>query len=119
MHLVGILFPHTLPEFGKLSLAVSRIEAKVPVRLATQTYSALCTTPHHTSLVRAEGIVQGKSNTTVSTQSHSKNSGNTIVSGVNTCNASGCNVSVNNIPDISCNGNVKRYLWQFLMAVLT
>ena len=119
MHLVGILFSQTLSEFGKLSLAVSRIEAEVHVGLATETYSALCTTPHHTSLVRAEGVVQGKSNTTVSTQIHSKNSSNTIVSGVNTCNASGCNVSVNNFPDISCNGNVKRYLWQFLMAVLT
>jgi hypothetical protein len=28
------------------------------------------------------------------------------VSGVNTCNASACNVSVNNVPDNSCNGNV-------------
>jgi seryl-tRNA synthetase len=109
----------TLSEFQKVNLPVSRIEAKITSGLATQTQSAVCTNPHHTSLVRAEGISQGKSNTTVSQQSHSKNSSNTIVSGVNTCNASGCNVSVNNVPDISCNGNVKCYLWQFLMAVLT
>jgi uncharacterized protein YoxC len=43
----------TLPEFQKVNLAVSRIEAKITGGLA------VCTTPHHTSLVRAEGIGQG------------------------------------------------------------
>ena len=28
------------------------------------------------------------------------------MSGVNTCNASACNVTANNVPGISCNGNV-------------
>jgi len=96
----------TLSEFQKVNLAVSRIEAKIASGLATQIQSAVCTIPHHTSLIRAEGIGQGNSNTTVSPQSHSENSSNTSVSGVNTCNASACNVSVNNVHDNSCNENV-------------
>jgi hypothetical protein len=96
-----------LSEFQNINLAVNHIEAKITVGLATQTQSAVCTTPHHSSLVRAEDISQGDSNTTVSPHSHSENSSNTSVSGVNTCNASAFNVSVHNVPDISCNGNVK------------
>jgi hypothetical protein len=93
-------------EFQKVNLAVNRIEAKIIGGLATQTQSAVYTTPHHTSLVRAEDIGQGNSNTTVSPQSHSENSSNTSVSGVNTCNAFTCNVSVDNVSDKFCNGNV-------------
>jgi len=96
----------TLSEFQKVNLAVSRIGAKITGGLATQTQFEVCTTSHHTSLVRAEDTGQGNSNTTVSPHSHSENSNNTSVSGVNTCNASACNVSVNNVPDISCNDNV-------------
>jgi hypothetical protein len=96
----------TLSEFQKVNLAVSRIEAKITGGLVTQTQSAVCTTPPHTSLVRAEGIGQGNCNTTVSPQSHSENTSNASVSGVNTCNASACNVSVNNVPEVSCNDNV-------------
>ena len=95
-----------LSEFQKENLPVSRIEAKIPGGLATQTQSAVRTTPHHHLLVTAENIGQGNRNTTVSPHSHSENSSNTSVSGVNTCNASACNVSVNNVPDISCNDNV-------------
>jgi len=95
-----------LSEFQKVNLAVSRIEANISGGLATQTQSAVCTTPQRTSLVRAEGIGQGNSNTTVLPHSLSGNSSNKSVSGVNTCNASACNVSANNVPDISCNDNV-------------
>ena len=96
----------TLSEFQKVSLVVSRIEAKITGGLATQTQSVVCTTSHHTSLARAQDISQSNSNTTVSSHSHSEDSINTSVSGVNTCNASACNVSVKNVPDISCNNNV-------------
>jgi len=85
---------------------MSRIEAKISGGLATQTQSAVRTTPHHTPLVRAENIGQGNSSTTASPHSHSVNSSNPSVSGVNTGNVSACNVSVNNVPDISCNNNV-------------
>ena len=91
----------TLSEFQKVNLAVSRIEAKISGGLATQTQSAVRTTPHHNSLVRAEDIGQGNSNTTLSPHSYSENSSNTSVSGINTGNVSG-----NNVPDISCNENV-------------
>ena len=84
----------TLSEFQKVNLPVSRIEAKITSGLATQTQSAVCTKPQHTSLVRAEGIGHGNNNTTVSPQRHSENSRKTSVSGVNSCNASACNVSV-------------------------
>jgi hypothetical protein len=55
-----------LSEFQKVNLAVSRTEAKITVWLATHTQLPVCTTPHHTSLVRAEDIGQGNCNTTVS-----------------------------------------------------
>jgi len=97
----------TLSEFQKVNLVVSHIEAKITGGLATQTQSVGCTTPHHTSLVRAEDISQSNSNTTVSSHSHSENSRNASVSGVNTCNASACNVRVKNVSVISCNNNVK------------
>jgi hypothetical protein len=96
----------TLSEFQKVNLAISRIEAKITDGLATQTQSAVCTTPHHTSLVRAEGIGQGNNKTSVSPLSQSENTSNTSVTGVNTCNASACSVSANNVPDVSCNGSV-------------
>ena len=53
----------TLSEFQKVNLAVSCTEAKITGWLATQTQLAVCTTPHHSSLVRAEGIGQGNSKT--------------------------------------------------------
>ena len=94
-----------LSEFQKENLPVSRIEAKIPGGLATQTQSAVRTTPHHHLLVTAENIGQGNRNTTVSPHSHSENSSNTSVIGVNTCNNSACNVSGNNVPHISWNDN--------------
>jgi hypothetical protein len=96
----------TLSEFQKVNLTVGRIEANITGGLATQTQSAIYTTPQHPSPVRAEGIGQGNSNTTVSPLSQFEYSRNTSVSGVNTCNAPVCNVSANNVPHISCNGNV-------------
>ena len=103
----------TLSKFQKVNLNISHVESKVTGRLATQTgrlatqtQSAVCATPHHTLLFRAEDIGQGNSNATVSPHSHSENSSNTSVSAVNTCNISACNVSVNNVPDIFCNENV-------------
>jgi hypothetical protein len=45
-----------LSEFQKVNLAVSRNEAKITGGLATQTHSAVCTTPNHTSLVGAENM---------------------------------------------------------------
>ena len=90
----------TLSEYQKVNLAVSRIESKISGGLATQTQSAFRTTPHHNSLVRAEDIGQGNSNTTVSPLSYAEISSNRSVSGINTCNVSG-----NYVPDIACNEN--------------
>jgi len=84
---------------------VIRIESKISGGLATQTQSAVRTTPQHHLLIRAEDIRRGNRNTNVSQHSHSENSSNTSVSGVNTCNNSACNVSGNNVPHISWNDN--------------
>jgi hypothetical protein len=96
----------TLSEFQKVKVAVSGTETRIIVGLATQTQSAVCITPQHTSLVRADDIGQGNSNTTASPHSHSENISSTSVSGLNTCNTSACTGSVNNVPDISCNDSV-------------
>jgi hypothetical protein len=89
---------NALSEFQKLNLAVSRIEANITAGPATQTQSAVCTTPNHTSPVRAEDIGQGNINTTASPHSHSDNASCAAsMIGLSTCNVSACNGSVNNV----------------------
>jgi hypothetical protein len=96
-----------LSESQKVNLAVSCIEAKITAGLATQTQSDVCTTPHNTSLVRAEDVGQGNNNITASPHRHIDNTSCAAsMSVLNTCNVSACNGSVNNVPDMSCNNNV-------------
>jgi hypothetical protein len=87
---------NTVAEFQKVNLVISQIEVKI----------AGSTTPHHSSLVRAEGGSQSNCKTTGLLPSWSKHANSIGVNGVSTCSASAYAASLINVSESDYTENV-------------